>query len=110
MSFRCRQKLLVPPSGVVLSVELSTLEDGSMVNSAVDQGKKVLPEAELFDINDQLKAGINLEEVSSKVISKRHVSNPQKVVDSLMAQDNKQVSQDFKQTNESSKSSEGDKE
>lgn len=84
MSFRCRQKLYVPPSFAVLSMEQTTLENGDMVTTSVDQGKKVLPDSALFDLNDQLKAGINLEEVSSKVISKRNVSLPDKTIDAIL--------------------------
>lgn len=84
MSFRCRQKLYVPPSCGVFSIEQTTLENGDMVSSLVDEGKKKLPDAELFDLKDQLKAGVNLEEVSSKVISRRNVSLPDSVVSAIV--------------------------
>lgn len=68
MSFRCRQKLRVPPCIPVTVLEQVTLESGEVVNSVKDLGKEKLPDPELFDINNQLKAGIDLEEVSSKVL------------------------------------------
>lgn len=84
MSFRCRQRLYVPPSFAVLSMEQTTLENGDMVTTSVNQGEKVLPDSALFDLNDQLKAGINLEEVSSKVISKRNVILSEKTVNAIL--------------------------
>lgn len=84
MSFRCRQKLSIPHCSPVCVLEQTALENGDMVSKTVNLNDEVLPEAELFDLEAQLKAGINLEEVSSKVISHRNVSLPDSLVESIV--------------------------
>lgn len=68
MSFRLKQKYHSSPCGSVVSLEEKTLETGVVETKAVDQCEKVLPKPELFDLADNLKAGVNLEETSSKIL------------------------------------------
>lgn len=68
MSFRMKQKYHSSPCGSVVSLEEKTLETGVVETKAVDQCEKVLPKPELFDLADNLKAGVNLEETSSKIL------------------------------------------
>lgn len=69
MSFRCRQKFKLARSGSVYESEQVTLESGEIVEKVKDITKEVLPDAELFDLKNQLKAGIEPEEVNSKLFS-----------------------------------------
>lgn len=74
MSFRCRQRLNIACSTPVITIDEQTLESGEIVKVSTDLGKEKMPDPKLFDINNQLKAGVDLDEVSSKVISHRRVS------------------------------------
>lgn len=67
MSFRCRQKFKLARSGPVFEVESTTLESGEIVEKLKDVTKEKLPDPELFDLKNQMKAGIEPEEVNSKI-------------------------------------------
>lgn len=74
MSFRCRQKLKLGSCQVVMEPEQVTLESGEIVTQIKDLGKEKLPDSELFELKNQLKAGVELEEVNSKVLRSSKVS------------------------------------
>lgn len=74
MSFRCRQRLKLAPSMSVIISKDTTLESGEVVPTKEDLTKEQLPDPALFDLSNQLKAGVDLEEVSSKVIRRSKVS------------------------------------
>lgn len=67
MSFRCRQKLKLAGCQVVVEPEQVSLESGEIIMRDKDLGKEKLPDPELFELKNQLEAGIDLEEVNSKV-------------------------------------------
>ena len=69
MPFRERQKLHLSFPGVVVSPELVELPTGEFVTEMVNQSEKLMPDPELFDLKNQLEAGIQPEEVNSKVMS-----------------------------------------
>lgn len=73
MSFRCRQKLRLASYQAVTEPESITLESGEIIQKVKDLGKEKMPDPELFDLENQLKAGIDIEEVNSKVLSSRRV-------------------------------------
>lgn len=68
MSFRCRQKLKLGKCQVVMEPEQVTLESGEIVYKLKDLGQEKMPDPELFELKNQLQAGIDLEEVNSKVL------------------------------------------
>ena len=74
MSFRCRQKLKLGRYQAVIEPEDVTLESGEVIQSSKNLCKEKLPDPVLFDINNQLKAGIDLEEVNSKVLKAKRVN------------------------------------
>lgn len=88
MSFRCRQYIRLAHCIPVTVHEQVTLESGEVVNESKDLGKEKLPDAELFDLKNQLKAGIDLEEVNSKVLKPSKVDGS-KVVRKLNLKVNK---------------------
>lgn len=65
--FRARVKYKSGCITIPYEKEKKTLESGVVVDSMVDQTEIVMPDAELFGLEDQLKAGIMLEEVNSKI-------------------------------------------
>lgn len=73
MSFRQRQKYCGAFCTPVVDAEQKTLENGCIVCQTADQSDKVLPDSKLFDLEYQLKAGINLEEVNSKIFSPKSI-------------------------------------
>lgn len=73
MSFRQRQKYCSGFFTAVFEIEQKNLENGCIVHQSVNQSEKVLPDPKLFDLGNQLDAGINLEEVNSKVLSSKSV-------------------------------------
>lgn len=79
MSFRCKQKLRSFGSGKVWTIEERINEDGEYTYEYVDLGAKKLPDPKLFDLDAQLKAGVDLEEVNSKVLSAKTVNADQVV-------------------------------
>lgn len=68
MSFRCRQKINLCPSLETFTREETTLENGECVNSLVSSAKE-MPDPEMFRLKNQISAGVNMEEVNSKVLS-----------------------------------------
>lgn len=76
MSFRCRQTYNGSSCGAVCALEETTLETGTMEVSSVDLCKKNLPEPELFDLESNIKAKVNLDEVNSKILSSPAVDIP----------------------------------
>lgn len=69
MPFRERQKLRLSFPCAVSEPELVELPSGEFVTQMVNQSEKVMPDAELFDLKNQLQAGVNLQEVNSKVLT-----------------------------------------
>lgn len=76
MSFRFRQEYNGSSCGAVIALEETTLETGTMEVSSVDLCKKELPEPGLFDLESNIKARVNLEEVNSKILSRPSVDIP----------------------------------
>lgn len=74
MPFRERQKLKLGKCQVVMEPEVVTLESGEIVTQMKDKGKEKMPDPELFELKNQLNAGIDLEEVNSKVLRSSKVS------------------------------------
>ena len=73
MSFRCRQKIRLCPSVETFTKEEKTLETGECLSSLVSSAKD-MPDPELFRLKNQLAAGINLEEVDSKILSPKVIA------------------------------------
>lgn len=71
--FRSRQKYRSGKCMQVISFEQQTLETGEIIDKMVDKGKEKLPDYELFDLKDMLKAGIQPEEVNSKIMRDKAV-------------------------------------
>lgn len=74
MPFRCRQKLRIAKCQSVVEPEQVTLESGEIVTQIKDLGQEKLPDPEMFDLKNQLDAGVDLEEVNSKVLKSSKVS------------------------------------
>ena len=74
MSFRCRQRLKLAPSMPVIVSKDVTLESGEVSPTKEDLTKERLPDPALFDLQNQIKAGVDLEEVNSKVMRRSKVS------------------------------------
>lgn len=74
MSFRQRQKLRFAPFCRVVELREKTLETGEVTHENEDLSRSKLPDPELFDLKNQLKAGVNLEEVNSKVMTGSRIS------------------------------------
>lgn len=73
MPFRIRQKY---KPGVCIPVMRETqveLESGHIINKNEDMCQVKLPDAELFDLNNVLKAGIEPEEVSSTILGSKQI-------------------------------------
>lgn len=88
MPFRCRQYIRLSHCTPVIAHEQTTLESGEVVTKPNDLGQEKLPDAELFDLKNQLNAGIDLEEVNSKVLKPSKVDGS-KVVRKLNLKVNK---------------------
>lgn len=74
MSFRERQKFHPSSSIPVADFEQKELPSGEFVTEAVNVSDAMLPDPELFDLKNQLEAGVTQEEVNSKVLSTKSVS------------------------------------
>lgn len=74
MSFRCRQKFHAAMPTPVIEREEVTLPTGEVETQFNDQSDNFLPDPELFDLKNQLNAGIEPDEVNSKVMSVKSVS------------------------------------
>lgn len=74
MPFREKQKLHLATNVPVAELEMVTTPEGEVEMSVVDQSDKVMPDPELFDLKNQLKAGIEPEEVQSAILKASTVS------------------------------------
>lgn len=74
MSFRCRQDFHPSACAPVIDFEQKELPTGEMVTAGVNLGETEMPQPELFDLKNQLEAGIQLEEVNSKVMQASSVN------------------------------------
>lgn len=74
MPFRERQKVHLATCTPVSELEMVTTPDGEVEVEVVDQSDKAMPNPELFDLKNQLKAGIDPEEVQSTIMSPSTVS------------------------------------
>lgn len=71
--FRRKQKLNMANSYVIYAAESQFNKDGSMVTELVAQNRP-LPSADMFDLGEMIDAGIDQDEVSSKVIGAKSVN------------------------------------
>lgn len=69
MPFRRVQRFKAGKFVPVIEESDKTLETGNVIREVENQCDIQLPDASLFDINNQIKAGIDLEEVNSKVLT-----------------------------------------
>ena len=79
MPFRMRQKYVPAFGEGVFEAEETELPSGEITTKMNNLSEKALPEPELFDLKNQLEAGIDLEEVNSKIMSSKSV-NAEKVI------------------------------
>lgn len=70
MSFRLRQKMYMAVPCVPLLREDKTLENGEIIHDLVATDKE-LPDPELFRIENLRNAGVDLQEVNSKVLGSK---------------------------------------
>lgn len=68
MPFRCRQKFHTASISPAVEREDVTLPTGEVETQFNDISEKTLPDPELFDLKNQLDAGIEPEEVASEVL------------------------------------------
>lgn len=73
MPFRVKQKYIQSNCIPVMHEKQVELESGQIVNKNEDLCRVKLPEAELFDLNNVLKAGIEPEEVSSTILGSKQI-------------------------------------
>lgn len=67
MPFFARQKVIFPPFEPSFHNEQSIDEDGNVtIKRVVDSAP--LPDAELFDLKAQIKAGVNQQDVSTRIL------------------------------------------
>lgn len=74
MPFRCRQIFHAAVPSPVIEREEVTTPSGEVEIQFNDQTDKIMPAPELFELKNQLNAGIEPEEVNSKVMSVKSVS------------------------------------
>lgn len=74
MPFRMRQVFHAAVPSPVIEREEVTLPTGEVETQFNDQTDKLMPDPELFDLKNQLNAGVTPEEVNSKVMSAKSVS------------------------------------
>lgn len=74
MPFPVKQRYLVPFHIPVHEIEDGVNENGKYVHKLVNQSEKVMPDIELFRLENQLDAGVDLEEVNSKVFKTKSVT------------------------------------
>lgn len=84
--FRARVKYKSGYTTIPYEKDKETLESGVVVDTMVNQTDIEMPESELFKLENQLKAGIMLDEVSSKIKKGKSVD-----VSAIMAEDVKVV-------------------
>ena len=68
MPFRWRQKFNLASITPTIEREDITLPTGDVETQFNDMSEKTLPDPELFDLKNQLNAGIEPEEVASEVL------------------------------------------
>lgn len=73
MSFRLKQKYNPSFGFECFESEEQELPSGEIVTVMENQSEKTMPEPELFDLKNQLEAGIDIEEVNSKVMKSSSV-------------------------------------
>lgn len=73
MPFRLKQKYTPSFGRECFEAEEQELPSGDIQTIMKNQSEKTMPEPELFDLKNQLEAGIDLEEVNSKVMSNKTV-------------------------------------
>lgn len=74
MPFRCRQKFVLASNTPVQELEVVTTPSGEVEVDLVDQSEKQMPDPALFDLKNQIAAGIEQEEVNSAVLRASTVS------------------------------------
>lgn len=74
MPFRFIQPLRLAGYASVVEATEVIKKNGNIEYQLEDKAETTLPEAELFDLNNQLAAGVSLEEVNSKVMSAKSVN------------------------------------
>ena len=67
-------KVVLAPSTSVYECEEKVNKAGKFVQELVDQCKTRLPSTEMFDLKNMMDAGVDLEEVNSKVLSTRVIN------------------------------------
>lgn len=93
MPFRERQKLKLGKCQVVMEPEQVTLESGEIVSQLKDLGKEKMPNPELFELQNQIEAGVDMEEVNSKVLRSSKV-DASTIVRKYVKKDKSDVSTD----------------
>lgn len=73
MPFKVLQKYHSAHCCPVVSYEQVTLESGQIIEQEKDLSEETLPDAELFDLDNVLKAGIEPEEVQSTIMKSKTV-------------------------------------
>ena len=71
--FRSRIKYTSYPCSPVFNNETKELESGEIIDVQTDATEEVMPDVDLFDLKNQINAGVIQDEVNSKVM-KRGVS------------------------------------
>lgn len=79
MPFRLKQKYNPSFGKECFETEEHELPSGEIQTTMINQSEKTMPEPELFDLKNQLEAGIDLEEVNSKVLSSKTI-NADKII------------------------------
>lgn len=74
MPFRLKQKYKPAFGNACFESEEQELPSGEIQTIMKNQCEKTMPAPELFDLKNQLEAGIDLEEVNSKVLSSKSVN------------------------------------
>lgn len=79
MPFRTKNHYLYRISSATPEIEQKILPTGEYVKELVDQNEKTLPDPVLFDLKNQINAGLELEEVNSKITRAKSV-NAEKLI------------------------------
>lgn len=74
MPFRKIQKLKLAGYAPVMELNEKIQKNGNIVYELEDKAEVSLPEAELFDLNNIIEAGVDIEEVNSKVMANSTVN------------------------------------
>lgn len=94
MPFRERQKVHLATCTPVAELEMVTTPEGEVEVELVDQSDKSMPDPELFELKNQLKAGIQPEEVQSTVLKASTVN-----ADAVVRKYTKKSTQEVKNEN-----------